>query len=113
MNESDFATSYLGKSPPEAKEKMMALYSAMPPERLAEHVSNMRDLAIKSGQDNEREELVCRLLANGMPVEEIAVVLCLRTEVVNMIEHNNAATKIPEYAKKLKERRKRREQKSE
>jgi hypothetical protein len=61
--------------------------------------------ARQSGQEREREEIVCRLLASDMPVEEISVILKIRKEEIQMIQSNNAAIKIPEYAKKLKARR--------
>ena len=92
----------------EARETYAQLLSHMTPEYFNEFMKNTRYLAAQSGRDNEREELVCRLLASGMPVDEIAVVLCLRADAVRIIESNNAAIMIPEYAKKLKERRKRR-----
>ena len=97
------------KTPAEAKAMTLQLFSAMPPDRFFEHMNNLREMAQRNGREDEREELVCRLLASGMPVEEIAVVLSLRTDAVRIIEQNNAAIKIPEYTKKLKERRRRRE----
>ncbi|MDR2532336.1 MAG: hypothetical protein LBC82_05795 [Oscillospiraceae bacterium] len=62
-----------------------------------------------SGREDEREEFVCRLLANGMSHEEICVVMKIRIEEIRIIESNNAAIKIPDYVKKLKARRKSRE----
>ena len=64
-----------------------------------------------NGYEDGLEEAVCRLLAADMPVEEIAVVLNIRADKVRLIQDNNAATRIPDYAKKLKARRKRREKK--
>ncbi len=64
-------------------------------------------------RNKEREELVCRLLASGMPVDEISLILKIRKEEISEIEHNNAAIKIPEYAAKLKARRKGREREAE
>ena len=95
----------------EAREIYIHLLSHMTPERFIEHTNNTRELGKEMGRNIEREELVCRLLASGMPADEVSVVLCLRADVVRIIESNNAAIKIPEYAKKLKERRKRREKK--
>ena len=57
----------------------------------------------------EREELVCRLLASGMPVDEISLILKIRKEEISLIEQENAQVNIPDYAKKLKARRKSRE----
>lgn len=108
MNESELVKSMTDKTPSETKEMLLNLLAAMTPERFTEHMNNTREMAVKYGQEAEREELVCRLLASGMPVEEIAVLLCLRTDAVRIIQQNNAAILIPEYEKKLKERRKRR-----
>lgn len=65
------------------------------------------------GKAQEREELVCRLLASDMPVEEISLILKIRVEEIRIIESNNARIKIPDYAKKLKARRKSREREAE
>ena len=91
------------------KDKLMQLYAAMTPERLLEHTRYTMDSAYQNGQADEREEIVCRLLASGMPVEEIAVVLCKRVAEIELIQSNNASIAIPKYMKKLAERRKRRE----
>jgi hypothetical protein len=66
-------------------------------------------LARQSAREKEREELVCRLLASGMPVNEVSLILKIRKEEISMIGNNNAAVKIPDYAKKLNARRKSRE----
>lgn len=109
MNTTDIVTFMTNKTPNDAKEVLLNLYAAMTPEQLTKHMRHERDTAMQHGRETEREELVCRLLASGMPVEEVAVVLCLRIEAVRVIRQNNAAILIPQYEKKLKERRKRRE----
>ena len=109
MNTTSFMESLSGKSESEAAEMAMQLLSAMPPERYFEHMRNMETLWQQNGVEREREEIVCRLLASGMPAAEVAVVLCKRVAEIELIEQNNAAIKIPEYVKKLKERRRRRE----
>jgi len=109
MDWSDLFNRTNGKTPSEMKEIAMLFFSAMPPERFFDHLTNLRVMGQQDGQAKEREEIVCRLLASGMPVEGIAMVLCIRTDVVRTIEQNNAAITIPKYAKKLKESRRRRE----
>ena len=64
--------------------------------------------AAKKGHEEERAEIVCRLLANDMSVSEIADVLGLRENEIKLIERNHISTIIPQYKKKLQERRKRR-----
>ena len=109
MNVSVIFDSLNKKTPSEAKQQVMYLYSAMSTERFFKHMRNMEEMARQSGREKEQEETVCRLLASGMSVEEITVILCVRAETVRLIERNNAATAIPEYTKKLKERQRRRE----
>jgi DNA-binding NarL/FixJ family response regulator len=81
---------------------------AVPMEIFSRTLFGSIQTAHKNGREDEREENVCRLLASGMSAGEIAVVLSIREAEINLIEQNNAA-RIPEYAKKLKERRRRRE----
>ena len=64
------------------------------------------------GQEKEREELVCRLLASGMTAPDVSVILNIRLDAVRTIEDNNSKILIPEYAKTLKSRRKYREKQS-
>ena len=95
----------------EARKITADMLAVMTPENYIEQLNRWQEMGQESGRNSEREEIVCRLLASGMTADEIAVVLSLRTDAVRIIESNNAAIKIPEYTKKLKERRKRREQK--
>ena len=67
------------------------------------------EVSIRYGREKEREELVCRLIAGGMSVEDISLILNIRLDAVRIIESNNAKILIPEYAKTLKSRRKYRE----
>ena len=65
------------------------------------------ETATMNGREDEREELVCRLLASTMSVEEISIVLNLRKRDVEIIQKNHASIKIPDYKKKFKQRRER------
>ena len=75
-----------GKTPSEAKEVILNLYSSMTPERFFDHTRNIESMAVNRGREAEREEIVCRLLANGMAAEEIAVILCVKKEIISIIE---------------------------
>ena len=108
MSLSAATKSMSGKTILEVHNDMQKLYAAMPPERFVEHINNLLTTAKENGRDQEREEIVCRLLANGMTVDEIAVVLCVKKEFISIIEYNNSSVKIPDYAKKLSVRRRRR-----
>ena len=63
--------------------------------------------AKQKGHEEERAEIVCRLLANDMSVSEIADVLGLRENEIRLIERNHISTEIPQYKKNLQERRRR------
>jgi|GEM_PF-3029831 len=69
--------------------------------------------ATQKGHEEERAEMVCRLLANDMSVSEIADVLGLRENEIKLIERNHISTIIPQYKKKLQERRKRRQKQNQ
>jgi len=65
--------------------------------------------ATESGKNDEREEWICRLLASGMSEEDISLIRNIRIENIAPVKQSNARIKIPDYAKKLKARRKYRE----
>ena len=81
-----------------------------PPQALVERMLkvNMHS-ARESGRNAEREELVCRLIASGMTVEEISLILKILVDEVRVIEKNNAKIKIPEYERAFKVRKRSRE----
>jgi hypothetical protein len=86
---------------------------ALPVAFVNQMLENREREARRSAQAQEREEIVCRLLASGMTVDEISLILKIRREEISVIEQNNAAVKIPDYTKKLKARRKGRERETE
>lgn len=63
---------------------------------------------LQKGHNDEREELVCRLLASDMAADEVSLILKIRVDDIRIIEKHNGE-KIKDYAKKLKARRKSRE----
>ena len=69
-------------------------------------------LARQSASEQEREEIVCRLIASGMSVEEISLRLKIRADEIRIIENNNEIRKIPEYTRTYKARAKSRERAS-
>jgi len=105
--------SLIGETPEEMKEKVLRLYSEMPPDRFFDHMRNTQFLEQRIGRENEREEIVCRLLASGMAAEEVATILSYRADIIRKIERNNSTRKIPEYEKKLRERQRRKNRKPE
>ena len=109
MNTSEFVSSLSGKTDAEAKELAVKMLAAMTPERYVKHMNNMGTMWQQNGEEREREEIICRLLASGMSTAEISVILCKRVAEIEVIEQNNAAILIPKYEKALKERRQRRE----
>lgn len=109
MSSSEKAQPAWVKTETESREMITKLIASMTPESYVEHLRNLEFSVRESERKREREEIVCRLLAGGMPTEEIAVLLCRRVAEIELIQQNNIAIKIPEYAKKLKERQKRRQ----
>ena len=109
MNPTTFQDSLEGKTPEEVKMLLLNFYSAMSSEQFIEHQKNLQLMAKKNGQEDEREEIICRLLASGMPVDEIATTLCMQVSTVCVIESNNAAIKLPKYKKTLELRRQRKD----
>jgi len=72
-------------------------------------LETMERHAKQYAQENEREEVVCRLLASGMSVDEISLRLKIRADEIRIIESNNAKTAIPEYKRTYNARVKSRE----
>ena len=97
------------KSPEEIIKLFQETLAAMPPDMFRRHFENIERMGYNDGSKKTREEIVCRLLASGMTAQEIAVILCVREAEIQDIERTYANDKIPEYAKKLKARRRRRE----
>ena len=65
-------------------------------------------IATAQGHSDERKEIVCRLLGSGMSVDEISLILKIRTAEITEIERYNHDV-IADYGKKLKARRRSRE----
>ena len=95
------------KTPEEMKELMLLHFSAMTPKEYSDHLNNEHKLAFNHGREKERVEIVCRFLASGIEVDEIAAILGAKKNEIDAIRNNHATTTIPEYVKKLKARRRR------
>jgi type I restriction enzyme R subunit len=82
----------------------------MPPLKFSEMLNDHYEMGKRSGTDDKRDEVICRLLAAGMS-EEVAVVLCVKADTVSeAVKHRSEIIKT--YARQLKARRKRRERRS-
>ena len=90
----------------EQKDMLLQMYAAMSPERFIEHMHHDRAMARQGGVEDERREIVYRLLASGMSATEIAAILGRRVAEIEQIEQGGTRM-IPAYAKKLAARRKR------
>jgi len=64
--------------------------------RIAENIAQKKTL----------NEVVCRLLASGMPAKEIAMILCVKAEIIDDARRGQKEL-IAKYAKQLKGRRQR------
>jgi len=61
-------------------------------------------LARQSAHEKEREDIVCRLLASGMTVDDISLILKIRADEIRILESNHAKITIPEYTRTYKAR---------
>lgn len=91
----------------EINSAFMQTLSTMTPKQYTDHILNIHNKAKKEGAEEERDEIICRLLASGMNTDEIATILGIKRNYVEDIEKFNAQNKILEYAKKLQARRRR------
>jgi DNA-binding CsgD family transcriptional regulator len=80
--------------------------ASMPPDVIMRMLDTHARLAAEDAQTKAVDEAVCRLLADGMPADEIAMILCIKADIVaNAQKHKNEI--IAKYAKQLKGRRQR------
>ena len=85
------------------------LVSALTPDMLNRMLRIEFDAGQKLGIEQKETEIICRLLASSMPVDEVALILCIKADVVsNAAKYNKE--KIATYARQLKGRRRRRKQ---
>lgn len=80
--------------------------ASLPPDVIMRMLDTHARLAADDAQKKALDDAVCRLLASGMPVEEITTILCIKAEVVVDAEKYNNDL-IAKYAKQLKGRRQR------
>ena len=80
------------------------LVSMLTPEMISRMLDMNSEAGRKSGQAQKEDEIVCRLIASGMPEDEIAVILCIKTDDVSRIARCNKEL-IIKYARQLKSRR--------
>ena len=85
------------------------LISTLTPDMLERMLRIQYDAGLNFGTKEKETEIICRLLASGMPEDEIAVILCVKADVISDAAKYNSA-KIAKYAKQLKGRRQRRKQ---
>lgn len=80
------------------------MISMLTPELLERMLKRWGDDGQKSGSATKETEVICRLLASGMPECEIAIVLCAKSNVISdAAKYNKEA--IAKYTKQLKGRR--------
>ena len=63
----------------------------------------MIDAYIELGRQGMKEELVCRLLAADMPVDEIAMLLIMNVDEVEYIKYHYSNSRIPVFVWQLEE----------
>ena len=82
------------------------LIDALTPDMLNRMLQIERDLGLKCGTEQKEVELICRLLASGMPEEEVALILCIKAAMVSDVAKREKE-QIATYARQLKGRRQR------
>jgi len=109
MNYQDAIAEFNSKPPQEQHKMMMDFFGNMPYESFnhqREHYEKtMRDRA----RDDERKEVICRLIAAGMSVDDIALAMAWRVKEVQAIADSYQDRKIPEFVKSFKQRQKRKQ----
>jgi len=76
----------------------------LPPEIVLRTCDSYREYGEARGREEYQQEAICRLLANGMPADEIAIVLCVKADIVKDIASHNREL-ITKYVGQLKGRR--------
>jgi len=85
------------------------LISILTPDMLERMLRIQYDAGLMRGSTEKETEAICRLLASGMPEDEIAVILCIKADVVSAAAKYNKEN-IAAYTKQLKGRQRRRKQ---
>jgi hypothetical protein len=80
--------------------------ATLPPEFVARAFETHWRIAEESGQKKTMNEVVCRLLASGMPADEMVMLLCVKAEVVDDAAKYEKEI-IAKYSKQLNGRRQR------
>ena len=79
--------------------------SIMPPSVFARTIENHYDSGIRKGAEDKQNEVICRLLASGIPEEEISVVLRIKMSDVENVA-SSSKKEIESFSKQLRARRK-------
>ena len=80
--------------------------ASLPPEFLMRAFDTHARLAEESAQKKTMNDIICHLPANGMPANEIMMILCVKAEIVDEAAKYQKEL-IAKYAKQLKGRRQR------
>ena len=80
--------------------------ASLPPDMIMRAFDTHARLAEESAEKKALNDVVCRLLASGMPADEIVMILCVNAEVVDdSVKYQKEL--ITKYTKQLKGRRQR------
>jgi hypothetical protein len=80
--------------------------ASLPPDLLVRTFDTHARIAEESAQKKTLNDVVCRLLASGMPANEIVMILCVKAQIVDEAAKYQKEL-IAQYAKQLKGRRQR------
>jgi len=107
MDLNNLVNTFSQYTPKELQQMLCGYLATLPPDEFERRHKHYDETLRNSGKEAMLQEVVCRLVAAGMPVEEIALVLSRRVDDVNACA-NDATVK--KYAKTLKQRRAKKEQ---
>jgi hypothetical protein len=96
--------------PQEAHKMMMDFFAAMPYERFAMTRDHWENTLTKNARQEERKEIICRLVAAGMSVDDIALAIVEPIAEVQAVVDLYSDKKILGYKKTFKQRQKRKQQ---
>ena len=80
------------------------MLATMSPELVERMLENHYDFGKQLGEEYYKKEAICRLLASGMSADEIAIVLKIEPDFIDMVRKSRGE-EIAKYREQLKGRR--------
>jgi len=110
MDYNTILNEFSSKPPQEQHKLMMDFLGNMPYDRYAQFKANEENTMREHARRNEREDIICRLIAAGMSVDDIALTLVEPIAAVQDIAERCRDRRIRDYTRTFKQRQKRKQQ---